>query len=131
MLINQIGLRMPKFIKNGYAMLFLLCGFACSSQLLHSATETLTYYLNIKDFAKSFIQIPTSNVSANSSTIASSYLAGRAPIYNSKNKKAGIFSASFLNKKTSDGIFTNISNYISTTDGLIVTWFTPTTLLNL
>jgi len=95
-------------------------------------SETMTYYLNISDFALSFIQIPTSNVSVSSTTIASSYLAGRAPLYDSNNKKVGICSASFLNMQTADGIFTDISNYISVSDnGLIVTWFTPTTLINL
>lgn len=94
--------------------------------------ETLTYYLYIADFAASFIQIPTSNVAVDSPTIASSYLAGRAPLYNaSNNLKVGTCSASFLNMQTSDGIFTDISNYISADNGLIVTWFTPTTLINL
>jgi hypothetical protein len=30
-----------------------------------------------------------------------------------------------------DGIFNDISNYLSVDNGLIVTWFTPTTLINL
>jgi hypothetical protein len=63
--------------------------------------------------------------------IASSYLAGRAPIYNVNNMKVGTCSASFLNMQTADGIFTDISNYLSADNGLIVTWFTPTTLINL
>ena len=86
---------------------------------------------NIVDFAKSFIETPTSNVSVESLTIASSYLAGRAPIYNMNNKKVGTCSASFLSMKTKDGIFTDIANYLSADNGLIVTWFTPTTLINL
>jgi len=32
---------------------------------------------------------------------------------------------------TNNSIYTDISNYISTTDGMIVTWFTPTNLANL
>lgn len=92
---------------------------------------TFTYYLNIEAFALSFIEIPTSNVAVDSTTIASSYLAGRAPLYNENNQKVGICSASFLNMQTADGIFTDISNYISVDSGLIVTWFTPTTLINL
>lgn len=91
----------------------------------------LVYYLYIADFANSFIEIPTSNVAVDSSTIASSYLAGRAPLYNLKNEKVGTCSASFLNIQNADGIFTDISNYISVDNGLIVTWFTPTRLLNL
>ena len=93
--------------------------------------ETITYYLYIADFAESFIEIPTSNVSVDSPTIASSYLAGRAPIYDVNNIQVGTCSASFLSMQTADGIFTDISNYLSADNGLIVTWFTPTTLINL
>lgn len=119
-------------IKNYAAFLLVMSGMIGQIQDLHGVTaNTITYYLNISDFAQSFIQIPTSNVSGESTTIASSYLAGRAPIYDEKNVKVGTCSASFLNMQTSDGIFTDISNYIATDAGLIVTWFTPTTLINL
>lgn len=93
--------------------------------------KKLSYYLYIEDFAQSFIEIPTSNVSVNSSTLASSYLAGRASLYNSRDEKVGTCSASFLSMQNQDGIFTDIANYISVDNGLIVTWFTPTKLLNL
>lgn len=93
--------------------------------------KKLTYYLYISDFIDSFIEIPTSNVAVDSSTIASSYLAGRAPIYNTQNQKVGTCSASFLNMQNADGIFTDISNYLAVDNGLIVTWFTPTKLINL
>jgi hypothetical protein len=93
--------------------------------------KKLTYYLLVEDFINSFIEIPTSNISGDSSTISSAYLAGRAPIYNLKNKKVGTCSASFLCMQNSDGIFTDISNYLSVDNGLIVSWFTPTTLINL
>jgi hypothetical protein len=125
------------FFKNGYATLLLLVfiGLATHSNSIYGVNftepETITYYLNISDFAESFIEIPTSNVSGESSTIASSYLAGRAPIYNANNMKVGTCSASFLSMQTDDGIFTDISNYLSADNGLIVTWFTPTTLINL
>lgn len=130
MLIKQRAhIRLPDFIKNGYKA-FLVC--IVTTSLVHCATsQPATYYLNIADFAASFIAIPTSNVSGSSTTIASSYLAGRAPIYNENNVKVGTCSASFLNMQTQDGIFTDIANFISTDDGLIVTWFTPTTLINL
>ncbi len=115
-------------IKNSYALFFLFS----ISFTFNASSETITYYLNIADFALSFIQIPTSNVSGSSTTIASSYLAGRAPIYNIiGDVKVGTCSASFLSMQTSDGIFTDISNYIAADNGLIVTWFTPTTLINL
>jgi hypothetical protein len=138
MLIKQgAGLRLRNSIKNGYAVLLLLLfiGLTCHSHPLHGANrtepKTMTYYLYISDFADSFIEIPTSNVSVDSPTIASSYLAGRAPIYNVNNMQVGTCSASFLNMQTEDGIFTDISNYLSADNGLIVTWFTPTTLINL
>ena len=94
---------------------------------------TITYYLNISDFAQSFIQIPTSNVSESSVTTGSSYLAGKAPIYDLNNIEVGTCSASFLSMQTTnqDLIFCDISNYLVTASGLIVTWFTPTTLANL
>jgi hypothetical protein len=123
-------------IKNGYGAFLLLCiVLACYTCSLYSLNppkpEAITYYLNIADFAASFIEIPTSNVSGDSPTIASSYLAGRAPIYDVHNMKVGTCSASFLSMQTIDGIFTDISNYLSADNGLIVTWFTPTTLINL
>lgn len=92
---------------------------------------TLTYYLNVEDFVNSFIQIPTSNVLVDSTTISSTYLAGRAPVYNEQNEEVGVCSASFLCMQNADGIFTDIANYLSIDNGLIVTWFTPTTLINL
>lgn len=134
-MLNRQGaaLRLANSIKKGCAALLLFIGLACHSQPLYSATEpeTITYYLNISDFANSFIEIPTSNVSGDSSTISSKYLAGRAPIYDVSNVQVGTCSASFLCMQNEDGIYTDISNYLSAADGLIVTWFTPTTLINL
>lgn len=134
MIKKGAGLKIPDFIKNNCTVLLLLIGLTCHSHFLYGVSrtpQTITYYLNIADFAESFIQIPTSNVSVDSSTIASSYLAGRAPIYDVNNVKAGTCSASFLNMQNEDGIFTDISNYLSADNGLIVTWFTPTKLINL
>lgn len=91
----------------------------------------LVYYLYIQDFVQSFISIPTSNVSGDSTTISSSYLAGRAPIYKKGGKKFGICSASFLCMQNQYGIFSDISNYLTVDNGLIVSWFTPSTLANL
>lgn len=138
--------KFPLNVFPSYIRLFLLLcvGFLFHSQSIYANAEkelrvsqpckpklTLTYYLYIEDFAQSFIEIPTSNVSGDSSTINSSYLAGRAALYNSDNQKVGTCSASFLNMQNADGIFTDISNYISVDNGLIVTWFTPTKLINL
>lgn len=96
-----------------------------------SQNQTQLYYLYVADFTQSFISIQTQNVSSDSTTISSKYLAGRAPLYNANNKQVGTCSASFLCMQTVDGIFTDISNYISVANGLIVSWLTPTTLRNL
>jgi len=93
--------------------------------------QPLVYYLYISDFAQSFIEIPTSNVLVDSSTISSRYLAGRSTIYNEHNQKVGTCSASFLCMQNENGIYTDISNFLSVDNGLIVSWFTPTTLINL
>lgn len=93
--------------------------------------EKLSYYLYTEDFIKSFIEMPSSNVLVDSSTISSKYLAGRASVYNRHNKKVGTCSASFLCMQNENGIYTDISNYLSVDNGLVVSWFTPTTLINL
>lgn len=92
--------------------------------------KKLSYYLYIDDFINSFIDIPT-NIPSGSSTISSRYLAGRAPLYNRQNEKVGTCSASFLCMQNADGIYTDISNYLSVDNGLIISWFTPTRLINL
>lgn len=115
--------------------LFLCMGFVFNTNLEAShedfQSNKQTYFLYISDFALSFIEIPTSNVSSGGTTISSKYLAGRAPIYNQNNQPFGTCSASFLCMQTADGIFTDISNYLSADNGLIVSWLTPTTLINL
>lgn len=113
---------------DGFDKLSMKCGSHRKGQKKY---KNLTYYLYVSDFINSFIEIPTSNVSGDSSTLSSTYLAGRAPIYNSQNVKFGTCSASFLCMQDGTGIFTDISNYLAVDNGLIVTWFTPTTLINL
>ena len=130
------GIRQDNFFKKSYVRLILLLCISFIYQPLSldgsiQSNKQQTYYLNIADFAQSFIQIPTSNVSGGSSTIDSSYLAGRAAIYDMNNTKVGTCSASFLCMQNADGIYTDISNYISVNNGLVVSWFTPTTLINL
>lgn len=131
-------IRLFDCIKNSCVRLLMVAcaGLACHASSLHGVSittpQTITYYLYISDFIQSFIQIPTSNVSGDSSTIASSYYAGRAPIYNTNNIAVGTCSASFLNMQNANGIFTDIANYIAdAVSGFIVTWFTPTQPLNL
>jgi hypothetical protein len=91
----------------------------------------LVYYLYIQDFLNSMIVIPTSPVNVNSSTIGSKYFAGIAPIYKAGDVKFGVCSASFLCMQNQHGIFTDISNYLMVDNGLIVSWLTPSTLVNL
>lgn len=93
--------------------------------------KELSYYLFVEEFIESFIAIPTSNVAVDSSTISSKYLAGRASIYNVRDKNVGTCSASFLCMQNETGIYTDISNYLSVDTGLVISWFTPTTLINL
>lgn len=144
MLLKEDAGKRQNSIKNScinYIILFLLLcmGFTCHSHALYgndkacksnNQQQTLTYYLYITDFAQSMIEIPTSNVSIDSSTISSTYLAGRAALY-SGNQKVGTCSASFLCMQNADGIYTDISNFLSVDNGLVVTWFTPTKLINL
>ncbi len=92
--------------------------------------KKVTYYLYTADFINSLIDIPTT-IPDGSSTTSAKYLAGRAPIYNRDNEKVGTCSASFLCMQTADGIYTDISNYLSADNGLVISWFTPTTLINL
>lgn len=129
-------------LQNAYRSVFFLFLLLCMPLCLYSENcqkchkigkkhHVLGYYLYIDDFVDSFIEIPTSNVSADSSTISSKYLAGRAPVYDRHHKKVGTCSASFLCMQNSKGIYTDISNYLSVDNGLVISWFTPTTLINL
>jgi hypothetical protein len=134
MLIKQSNSYQPiNFMKKSYAVwLLVMAGLAWHASSLHAVpVEQFTYYLYIADFADSFIEIPTSNVSGESSTISSTYLAGRAAIYDQSDIQVGTCSASFLCMQNEDGIYNDISNYLTSEDGMIVTWFTPTTLRNL
>lgn len=97
----------------------------------HKKHKKLSYYIYTADFIRSFIEIPTSNVLADSSTLSSKYLAGRAPVYNKHGEKVGTCSASFLCMQNEEGIYTDISNYLSVDNGLVISWLTPTTLINL
>ena len=125
--------------RNVFFLFLLLCVPMCTYSdncnptraKICKKNKKLSYYLYTQDFINSFIEIPTSNISADSSTISSKYLAGRAPIYNNQDKKVGTCSASFLCMQNTDGIYTDISNYLSVDNGLVISWLTPTTLINL
>jgi hypothetical protein len=97
--------------------------------------EPMTYFLKVTDFINSLIEIPAKPIRGHgihNTTTDSKYLAGIANIYMPDNQNSvGRCSASFLCFKNDQRFYTDISNYISVDNGLIVSWFTPTTLINL
>ena len=98
--------------------------------------EPMTYFLKVTDFINSLIEIPARPIRGHgihNTTTDSKYLAGIANIHipGDDQHSVGRCSASFLCYKNAQGIYTDISNYISVDNGLIVSWFTPTTLIDL
>ncbi|MCU1579540.1 MAG: hypothetical protein JWP19_1744 [Rhodoglobus sp.] len=96
-----------------------------------AAMDGGTYSLAIADLESSLIAIPTSNISVNSSTIASQYLAGTTALFDEHGNQVGTFSATFLSMQTQNGITTSIENHLATDAGLIVTWSTTAAPANL
>jgi Coenzyme PQQ synthesis protein D (PqqD) len=98
----------------------------------------MTYFLKVREFIEGLIEIPAtpipphfSNPPRNRTTDAK-YLAGIANIYvPGVRAPFGRCSASFLCYKNNHRFYTDISNYLSVDNGLIVSWFTPTTLISL
>ena len=102
----------------------------------------MTYFLNVREFIAGLIEIPAMPIPTPTppprfpnfehGTTAAKYLAGIANIYMpGDNHSVGRCSASFLCYKNNHRFYTDISNYLSVDNGLIVSWFTPTTLINL
>jgi len=117
-----------------------------------------TYFLNVVDFIQSLVQIPAAPVKfknnyskkgsgLQNTTTATQYLAGIANVYaldlaGNTVGPVGRCSASFLAFQVPSldpsgtdphhpRTYTDIANYISLDSGLIVSWFTPTTLADL
>ena len=98
--------------------------------------EPMTYFLKVTDFINSLIEIPARPIRGHgihNTTTDSKYLAGIANIYvpGDDQHSVGRCSAAFLCFKNDQRFYTDISNYISVDNGLIVSWLTPTTLVNL
>ena len=98
--------------------------------------EPMTYFLKVTDFINSLIEIPAKplrNPHIQNTTTDSKYLAGIANIYlpGDDQHSVGRCSASFLCYKNDQRFYTDISNYLSVDNGLIVSWLTPTTLVDL
>jgi hypothetical protein len=90
-----------------------------------------TYHLVLEDFEKSLIEIPTSNTAVDSTTLASSYLAGTVALLDTDGDAVGTFSATFLSIQNAAGITTTIENHLTTDAGLIVDWSTTASPANL
>lgn len=113
-----------------------------------------TYFLKVAEFIQSLVQIPAAPVNFSkfglhpppaNTTIATQYLAGIANMYSLDDPNAiqptpvGRCSASFLCYQVPSPdpthpqprTYTDIANFISLDNGLIVSWFTPTFLADL
>lgn len=125
---NNLALEEAKLVSQDFA------NTQASLANIASANEkvpSLSYYLYVEDFVKSLVEVPTTILDP-STTTGSLYVYGRAKLYNLENNKPdGICSASFSCSKNSRDTYTDITNYISLDNGLIVSWLTPSTLVNL
>lgn len=92
---------------------------------------SLSYYLNVDDFIESVVYVDTT-IKDPSVTTDALYVYGRTKLYNLENNNyEGICSASFMCSQNSTGTYTDITNFISLDNGLIVSWLTPSSVLNL
>jgi len=99
----------------------------------------LAYNISAIDFIDNAVIIPTSNYKSLSSN-NSSYFSGRTTLYDTYNNNAPCGTcANFLNIQTptndsytaTSNVYTQISNYLTIDNGLIISWFTPSNPINL
>ena len=95
------------------------------------STDGGTYYIDNAALDASFVEIPTSNTVFNTTTLASSYLVGSAPLLDGSGTQIGTYTATFVSLETAGGVTTDITNFLSTDAGLVVTWTTQATPSNL
>lgn len=124
---------------------------AAAQATTDAPTAMPTYFLNVGDFIRSLVQIPVAPVNFSkfgihpppeNTTTATQYLAGIANMYSMDDPTAGPVgrcSASFLCFQVPSPdpthpqprTYTDIANFISLDNGLIVSWFTPAFLADL
>jgi hypothetical protein len=90
-----------------------------------------TYYIDNAALEASFVEVPTSNTVFNDTVTSSSYLVSTAPLLDGSGTRVGTYSATFVSLQTASGITTDITNYVSTDAGLVVTWTTQAAPINL
>jgi hypothetical protein len=95
------------------------------------STDGGTYYIDNAVLDGSFVEVPTSNTVFNVTTLSSSYIVGSAPLLDGSGTQVGTYTATFLSLQTASGITTDITNYLSTDAGLVVTWTTQAAPSNL
>lgn len=98
---------------------------------------TLSYYILASDFLNNRTDIATTIYDPSNISV---YFAGRAPLYVSgTNTPCGTCAATFLSIQTPtvdyptapSNIYTDISNYLTVDNGLIISWLTPSNPVNL
>lgn len=102
-----------------------------NTSYLNENVPNLSFYLTVDDFVKSLVEVSTT-LMPDTTTTDSLYIYGRSTVYKvSNDESSGICSAAFMCSKNDTNIYTDITNYLSFDNGFIVSWLTPSTLLNL
>uniref|UniRef100_A0A6C0D1N9 Uncharacterized protein n=1 Tax=viral metagenome TaxID=1070528 RepID=A0A6C0D1N9_9ZZZZ len=89
-------------------------------------TSVYQYYLDVEEFVTNLVELPVISITG---APPSASIAARAPLYKvGSTTPIGTCSASFLCLNDGENVFVDISNFINIENGLIVSWFTPTTI---